>query len=126
MRVRLMLIMSLFVILSSFISAHGQKSVSEKVSNALAKFDAVIKPDKAKRSSIETIFTDFYTAHEKLRSNIQGAASDNRQPLQQDYQSIRKQNESLFADRDNRLKKVLSTEEFKKWKDEIEPSLRKK
>lgn len=121
-----MLIMSLFVILSSFIKTHAQKSVAERVSNALAKFDASIKPDKSKRSSIEAIFTDFYTAHEKLRSNIQGASSNTRQPLQQDYQSIRKENEGLFTERDNRLKKVLSAEEFKRWKEEIEPSLRKK
>ncbi|MCF3110116.1 hypothetical protein LL912_15140 [Niabella sp. CC-SYL272] len=123
MRSRLILVLGLFLTLST--SLYAQKeSVGEKVSAVLTKFDAAIKPDKNKRNSIETIFTDFYTAQEKLRDNIQGS-STLAQGLQQDYQSVRKQNEGLFAERDNQLKKTLTADEYKKWKEEIEPTLRK-
>jgi len=123
MRSRFILILGLVLALST--SIHAQKEgVGDKVSAVLTKFDAAIKPDKAKRSSIETIFTDFYKAQEKLRDNIQGS-SPLAQGLQQDYQSVRKQNEGLFTERDDQLKKVLSADEYKKWKEDIEPSIRK-
>ncbi|WP_300602646.1 hypothetical protein [Niabella sp.] len=123
MRSRFILVLGLFLTLNS--SLYAQKeSVGDKVGAVLTKFDAAIKPDKAKRSSIETIFTDFYTAQEKLRDNIQGS-STLAQGLQQDYQSVRKQNEGLFTERDNQLKKALTADEYKKWKEEIEPALRK-
>lgn len=123
MRSRFILVLGLFLTLST--SLYAQKeSVGDKVSSVLTKFDAAIKPDKTKRSSIETIFTDFYTAQEKLRDNIQGS-STLAQGLQQDYQSVRKQNENLFTERDNQLKKTLTADEYKKWKEEIEPALRK-
>ncbi|WP_018630281.1 hypothetical protein [Niabella aurantiaca] len=122
MRSRFILIFGLFLAFST--PMHAQKEgVGDKVSAVLTKFDAAIKPDKAKRSSIETIFTDFYTAQEKLRDNIQGSTL--AQGLQQDYQSVRKKNENLFTERDTQLKKVLSADEYKKWKEDIEPSIRK-
>ncbi|MBZ4189798.1 hypothetical protein [Niabella beijingensis] len=124
MRSRFILILGLFLALST--SLYAQKeSVGDKVNTALTKFDAAIKPDKTKRSSLETIFTDFYKAQEKLRDNIQGSSTPLAQGLQQDYQSVRKQNEGLFTERDDQLKKLLSADEYKKWKEEIEPSLRK-
>ncbi|MBO9617733.1 MAG: hypothetical protein J7539_01750 [Niabella sp.] len=128
MRARLRLILAIGLFLSVCKPAQAQKeSVSDKVSATLEKFDEAIKPDKSKKSSLESVFTDFYTAQEKLRNNIQGPSSPLAQGLQQqDYQSVRKQNEALFADRDARLKKILNDDEFKKWKNSIEPSLRKK
>lgn len=112
MRSRFILILGLVLALST--SIHAQKEgVGDKVGAVLTKFDAAIKPDKAKRSSIETIFTDFYKAQEKLRDNIQGS-STLAQGLQQDYQSVRKQNEGLFTERDDQLKKILSADEYKK------------
>lgn len=123
MRSRFILILGLFLAFST--PLHAQKDgVEEKVNAVLTKFDAAIKPDKAKRNSIETIFTDFYTAQEKLRDNIQGS-SPLAQGLQQDYQSVRKKNENLFTERDTQLKKALSADEYKKWKEDIEPSIRK-
>lgn len=128
MRTRLILVIGFFLGLSVSKSVQAQKeSANDKVTTALKKFDDTIKPDKSKRSSLESVFSDFYTAQEKLRNNIQGPASTLRQGLQQqDYQSVRKQNENLYTDRDDRLKKILSDDEFKKWKNAIEPSLRKK
>lgn len=122
MRARIFLIICLFFAVNG---AYAQKEgVGDKVSTVLSKFDAAIKPDKAKKSSLETIFTDFYTAQEKLRDDIQGPSSTLAQGLQQDYQTVRKKNENLFAERDNKLKKALTADEFKTWKDDIEPTLK--
>ncbi|MGJ7030712.1 hypothetical protein [Niabella hirudinis] len=123
MRNSFILVLGLLLALNT--TLHAQKEgVADKVNTVLAKFDTTIKPDKAKRSSIETIFTDFYAAQDKLRNNIQGS-STLAQGLQQDYQSVRKQNDRLFTERDSQLKKALSAEEYKKWKEDIEPSIRK-
>lgn len=110
---------------------YGQKStenrVKEKVSNVVEKMDQSFKFEKTKRSAIEEIFTDFYTGQQKLKSNIQGPASGLRQGLvQQDFQSVRKKNEALINERESRLKKELTEEEYKKWCDEIEPQLHTK
>lgn len=123
MRAKFFLTLCLFFALSN--TSQAQKDgIEEKVNTVLAKFESTIKPDKSKKSSLENIFTDFYTAQEKLRNNIQGRSSTLAQGLQQDYQSVRKKSEALFTDRDNKLKKLLNGEEYKKWKEHIEPSTR--
>lgn len=95
-----------------------------KVENVTKRFE-VLKLDKETTETITEIFTDFYTAQDKIRDNIQGPATTLAQGFaRQDYQSVRKQNEKIIDDRDKRLKKSLSAEHYKKWTDEIEPSLR--
>jgi hypothetical protein len=39
---------------------------------------------------------------------------------------VRKKNEKIIEDRNSRLKKILTPDQYKKWTDEIEPSLRSK
>jgi len=46
--------------------------------------------------------------------------------VSQNFQSVRKQNESLINERESRLKKELTQEQYKKWKEDIEPLLHKK
>lgn len=123
MRVRVLFLICLF--LGSSLTGFAQKeNVTDKVNKALAQFDAAIKPDKSKRTSIGTIFTEFYREQEKLRNDIQGPSSGLAQGLQQDYQSVRKKSEALFTKRDTQLQKLLTSDEYKKWKSDIEPSIK--
>ena len=113
-------------------SISAQKSsqndeVKAKVSQAIEKLNDAFKLEKEKLSAVENILSDFYTAQQKLKNNIQRPATGLAQGLSsQDFQSIRKKNETLIADRDKRLKEQLSEDQFKKWKGSIEPSLHKR
>lgn len=106
-------------------SSGADKEVKNKVNEAVEKLDDQFKLEKSKRDAIEDIFTEFYSEQQKLKNHIQGPASGLSQGLtSQSFQSVRKQNEALVTERDSKLKKELTEEQYKKWKSEIEPSLR--
>jgi len=100
-------------------NAQGQqrRTVEERVKAVNEKF-AEFKLDKEKSTQVDTIFTHFFKATDKLREEMIAAGG------QPDFQQMREKMQPLATERDDKLKKVLSEEQFKKWKDEIEPSLR--
>lgn len=127
MKTKAVILAFVLFILAGVLNAQGSKrSVESRVDNVMEKFE-VLKLDKATTETVTEIFTDFYTAQDKIRDNIQGPSTTLAQGFaRQDYQSVRKQNEKIIDDRDKRLKKVLTTDQYKKWTDEIEPSIRSK
>ncbi len=127
MKTKAFILAIVLFVFTGVLNAQGSKrSVESRVENVMNKFD-VLKLDKATSETVSEIFTDFYTAQDKIRDNIQGPATTLAQGFaRQDYQSVRKQNEKIIDDRDKRLKKALTTDQYKKWTDEIEPSLRSK
>ena len=127
MKTKAFILAIVLFVFTGVLNAQGSKrSVESRVENVMNKFD-VLKLDKATSETVSEIFTDFYTAQDKIRDNIQGPATTLAQGFaRQDYQSVRKQNEKINDDRDKRLKKALTTDQYKKWTDEIEQSLRSK
>ncbi|MFT4094287.1 MAG: hypothetical protein QM640_11675 [Niabella sp.] len=100
-------------------------SPREKADRAVEQIDASLKLEKSKRSSVQGIFTDFYSDQQKLKNNLQHTASDTRQEFKrQDFQAVRRQNEALLNKRDNRLKEALTEQQYRKWKSSIEPALK--
>ena len=73
----------------------------------------LFKFDKTIQDQAFVVFTDYYKAMDKLREG-----------LPQGERPERTEVEKLSADRDEKLKKVLTEDQFKKFKDEIEPALR--
>lgn len=125
-----------FVVLLSLILGYAplraqnnasNEDIKSKVTIAIDALDDAFKLDKAKKQNIEEIFSEFYQDQQKLKNNIQRPASGLAQGLSsQDFQSVRKRNEALISERDNRLKKELTEDQYKKWKGDIEPSLHKR
>lgn len=72
----------------------------------------VFKLDQAKHDQVQTVFTDFY-------KTMQSAMQSGTRPDQAER-------EKWMAERDDKLKKVLTDEQFKKYKDEIEPAMRQR
>lgn len=93
-----------------------QRTVEERVKNAMEKMEA-LKLDKEKTARIDSIFTDFFKAQDKAIEEMRSSGSFDRDAMQ----AKRKE---LGDERDGKLKKLLSEDEFKKFKDEIEPALR--
>ena len=112
------LFFSLFVFAAGLmVQAQGQgfqrRTVEERVKRVVDTLTTVFKLEKSVQDQTSTVFTDYYKASDKLREGLaEGERPD------------RTQMEKLSGDRDEKLKKVLTEEQFKKFKDEIEPALR--
>ncbi len=116
----LVLVLSLFVFaIAANAQGQGQqrRTVEERVKAVDEKF-VDFKLDKDKSAQVDTIFTHYYKATDKLREEMMAAGG------QPDFQQMREKMTPLVTDRDDKLKKVLTEDQFKKWKDEIEPALR--
>lgn len=92
-------------------------TVEERVKLVLEKF-AEFKLDAAKTKEVDSIFTHYYKGQEKVRQELMGSGE------RPDPQVLRDKMQPLVTERDDKLKGILTEEQFKKWKDEIEPSLR--
>ena len=104
------------------VSAQGRgqrRTVEERVKTIHEKMDSAFKPGAEKLTEIDTIFTTFYKAQDKLREELM---SGGERP---DPQVMREKMLPMITERDDKLKKVLTEEQFKKWKEEIEPSMRR-
>ena len=104
------------------VSAQGRgqrRTVEERVKTIHEKMDSAFKPGAEKLTEIDTIFTTFYKAQDKLREELM---SGGERP---DPQVMREKMQPMITERDDKLKKVLTEEQFKKWKEEIEPSMRR-
>lgn len=85
------------------------KAVDEKI--------AVFNLDKSKKDQADTVFATYFRAVDAKRDEIMASGSPDREKMRSEVQK-------LSADRDDKLKSIFTDEQFKKWKDEIEPSLR--
>ncbi|MCH5600252.1 hypothetical protein [Niabella ginsengisoli] len=123
----LLLSFTLLSITETWAQKSSKDDIKAKVAHVVERLDEAFKLEKDKKSTIEGIFTDFYSEQQKLKNNIQRPASGLAQGLaSQDFQSVRKKNEALIAEREKQLKKELTEDQYKKWKGEIEPSLHKR
>ena len=95
-----------------------RRTVEERVKIVHDKLDSAFKPAADKLKEIDVIFTDFYKAQDKMREEMMGGGE------RPDPQVMREKMQGMATERDDKLKKVLTEEQFKKWKEEIEPSMR--
>lgn len=95
-----------------------RRTVEDRVSVVHHKMDSAFSPGKEKLSAIDTAFTHFYKAQEKLREELMGGGG------RPDPQVMREKMQPLAEARDEQLKAILTKEQFRQWKEEIEPALR--
>lgn len=79
---------------------------------------ADFKLDKAKADQTDSVFINFYRAQEKMMQDMMAGGG------QPDRDKMREGRQKLMGDRDDKLKTIFTADQFKKWKDEIEPSMR--
>ncbi|MBC7937685.1 MAG: hypothetical protein H7Y86_20240 [Rhizobacter sp.] len=114
----LVLFAALFLALGSAFAQQGQRmTVDEKVSLALDKIEATLKPSEAVRSGAKTVLIEFYTNQQKAMEELRAAGNVDREKMME----IRK---NLSAERDAKLKAIFSAEQMTKWTNEVEPALR--
>jgi len=102
------------------VSAQGgfqRKTTEERVKETTEKL-APLGLDKTASDKTTVIFTDFYNAQEKAMQEMRSAGA------QPDREAMKTQRDKLEADRDAKLKEVFTADQYKKFKDEVEASLR--
>ena len=95
-----------------------RRTVEERVKTIHDKMDSAFKPAADKLKEIDDVVTVYYKAQDKLREEMM---SGGERP---DPQVMREKMQPLTDERDGKLKKILSEEQYKKWKEEIQPSMR--
>ena len=120
MKTKFVLALAIFV--AGTLTANAQnggqprRTVEER---AKAAMDKIIdfKLDKDKSDQADSVFTQYYRTASAKRQEMMAGGSTDRDKMREEMQK-------MGADRDDKLKKIFTDDQFKKWKDEIEPSLR--
>src|SRR5690606_11933658 len=94
-----------------------QRSPEERAKQTMERL-ADLKLDKDQTEKTSAVFKEFYEARQKMMEEMRaGGGAPDRDAM---MEKIQKMN----ADRDEKLKKIFTGDQYKKWKDEIEPTLR--
>lgn len=101
------------------VNAQGfqRKTVEERVKETMDKI-AEFKLDKTNSDKADTVFTTFYKAQQKMMEDMMAGGG------QMDRDAFRAGRQKLADERDAQLKLIFTDDQYKKWKDEIEPSMR--
>ena len=89
-------------------------TVEERVKAAMDKMTTPLNLDTAEQSKTAAVFTDFYTAQNKMREDARASGT----------RPDRSVFEKMMNDRDDKLKAIFTNEQYKKYKDEVEATLR--
>ncbi len=118
MKTKITMIVAFLIATATITNAQQQnfqrRTVEERVQSAMEKISDPLKLDKDQQDKTNAVLTDFYKAQDKMREDAR--AGGNRPD--------RSQFEKMTTDRDEKLKEIFNQDQFKKFKDEVEPSLR--
>jgi protein CpxP len=111
-----MLIAFLFAATISTQAQQGMQrmSVEDRVKLVMGKISDPLKLDKMQQDKTASVFTDFFTSQNKMREDARASG----------IRPDRSEFEKMANDRDEKLKTIFTDDQFKKFKDEIEPALR--
>ncbi len=121
MKKQIALSMVAMVVTVGSIMAQGQggprMTVEERVKAVNEKLiDFKLTPDK--QAKTDSIFTGYYTTMQKEREAMMSSGGT------PDRDAMRAKMLKLNIDRDEQLKLIFTDDQFKKWKDDIEPAMR--
>ena len=119
MKIKHVFVLVLVLSVSMAINAQGgpRRTVEERVKAIHEKLDSAFKLDADKQAKTDTVFANYYRQQDKLREEMR---SGGERP---DFQAMREKMQPMIEARDKELKAILSEDQFKKWKEEIEPSM---
>ena len=94
-----------------------RQSPEERLKNTKERL-ADLKLDKEQAAKTDSVFLEYFKAQSKMREEMMSGGG------QPDREQMREKMQKMSADRDEKLKKIFTDEQYKKWKEEIEPSMR--
>jgi periplasmic protein CpxP/Spy len=124
MKAKISLLAMLMFVVTCFTYAQGgggfqMPSAEERTKTVMEKLGD-LKLDKDQTTKTDSIFAGFYRTQAKKFEEMRAGGG------QVDREAMRTEMEKMTTDRDEKLKKVWSADQFKKFKDEIEPTLRQR
>lgn len=116
MKRKITMLLAFILIATTGIYAQGMqpRSVPERVKTTMDKITPALNLNASQQKSTESVFTDFYTSQMKM---FQDARSSGERPDRSQFQK-------LTDDRDAKLKGIFTADQYKKYKDEVEATLR--
>jgi len=101
------------------VNAQGgsRRTVEERVQAVHAKMDSAFKLDTEKQIKVDSAFANYYRQQDKIREEMR---SGGERP---DFQAMREKMQPALDARDKELKTLITDDQFKKWKEEIEPAM---
>lgn len=87
----------------------------ERIKTTMEKMEP-LKLSEEQTTKTKTIFTDFYNEQQKAMEEMRASGS-------MDREAMSAKRKEMSDARDVKLKTVLSDEQFKRWKSDIEPSM---
>ena len=122
MKTRIVLMISFIILAVTAANAQGgfqRRTVEERLQLINQKLDSAFKLDKAKLTDADSAFANYYRATDKLRDDMMSSGQFDRQGFMDKVQP-------LTDERDKKLQGILTADQFKTWKEAIEPSLRQR
>ena len=98
-----------------------RRTVEERVQTIHQKMDSAFKLDKAKLTQVDSVFANFYRSTDKVREELMNSGGDRSTMREQ----MQEKTQPLVAARDKELQVVIGDDNFKVWKETIEPSMRR-
>jgi hypothetical protein len=95
----------------------GQRMTAEERTKLVMEKMAVLNLEADAKTKTEVIIGDFYKAQQKAMEEMRASGT-------MDRDAMMAKRKTLTEERDAKLQAVLTADQLKKWKDEIEPSLR--
>ena len=114
-------IFSSIILVAIAVNAQGgfqRRTVEERVQMVQQKFDSTFKLDKTKLADVDSVFANYYRSAEKIREDMMSGGG------QPDFQAMREKMQPLMEERDKKLQGILTADQYKTWKDSLEPSMR--
>lgn len=94
-----------------------QRTPEERSKRAVDTLVSLFKLDATATTAVTAAFVDFNKAQDKMRADMQAGGG------QMDREAMMAARTKLIGERDDKLKKTLSADQFKKFKDEVEPAM---
>jgi hypothetical protein len=116
MKTKISMLLALLFAIATGVNAQGmqRRTVEERVKSVMDKLTDSLNLNQDQQTKTSAVFTDFYTAQDKMREDAR--ASGNR-PDRSVFQK-------MAEDRDEKLKGIFTDDQYKKFKDGVEDSLR--
>jgi biopolymer transport protein ExbB/TolQ len=97
----------------------GQRRTPEERLKQVKEKLVDLKLDNDQTTKSDSTFIEYFRGQQKIFEEMRAGGAPDREQMRERMQK-------LAGDRDEKLKKIYSEDQFKKWKDEIEPSMRQR
>jgi len=107
---------------SSFAQGGGfqMPTPEERVQRVHFKMDSAFKLDETKAKQVDALYLDYYKQQDKVREEVMAGGGGGG------FQAVQEKMKPYAEELDGKLKPILGDDNFKIWKEQIEPTLRRR